>query len=162
MSTTELVIRLAEDARDLAAVFVIRGAVFVAEQEVPIEEEWDDRDPGADQFVALLDGVPVGTVRLVDQGGSGSAPEALAGNGGGRRAGLLGRLAVLPKGRRSGTGAALVRAVEERARERGFSSVELHAQTHALRFYERLGYEAYGEEFLDAGIPHVHMVRRLV
>ncbi|MFE3457240.1 GNAT family N-acetyltransferase [Nocardiopsis aegyptia] len=153
MSTNELVIRLAEDARDLAAVFVIRGAVFVAEQEVPIEEEWDDRDPAADQFLALLDGVPVGTVRLVDQ--------AAVDGGAGGVSGLLGRLAVLPKGRGSGTGAALVRAVEERARERGFSSVELHAQTHALGFYERLGYTAHGEEFLDAGIPHLHMVRRL-
>lgn len=153
MSTNELVIRLAQDARDLAAVFVIRGAVFVAEQEVPIEEEWDDRDPAADQFVALLDGVPVGTVRLVEQGA--------ADGGTGGPSGLLGRLAVLPKGRGSGTGAALVRAVEERARERGFSSVELHAQTHALGFYERLGYTAHGEEFLDAGIPHLHMVRRL-
>ncbi|KOX07254.1 GNAT family N-acetyltransferase [Nocardiopsis sp. NRRL B-16309] len=153
MSTNELVIRLAEDARDLAAVFVIRGAVFVAEQEVPIEEEWDGRDPAADQFVALLDGVPVGTVRLVAQGG--------ADGGTGGESGLLGRLAVLPKGRGSGTGAALVKAVEERARERGFSSVELHAQTHALGFYERLGYTAHGEEFLDAGIPHLHMVRRL-
>ncbi|RKS09822.1 putative GNAT family N-acyltransferase [Nocardiopsis sp. Huas11] len=152
MSTNELQIRLAQDPRDLAAVFVIRGAVFVAEQEVPIEEEWDDRDPAADQFVALLDGVPVGTVRLVEQ-----APA----DGTGQASGLLGRLAVLPKGRGSGTGAALVRAVEERARERGFSSVELHAQTHALGFYERLGYTAHGEEFLDAGIPHLHMVRRL-
>ncbi|WP_304454249.1 GNAT family N-acetyltransferase [Nocardiopsis sp. YSL2] len=153
MRTNELVIRLAQDARDLAAVFVIRGAVFVAEQEVPIEEEWDGRDPAADQFLALLDGVPVGTVRLVDQGAADGGPGGVSG--------LLGRLAVLPKGRGAGTGAALVKAVEERARERGFSSVELHAQTHALGFYERLGYTAHGEEFLDAGIPHLHMVRRL-
>ncbi|MBB6121420.1 GNAT family N-acetyltransferase [Nocardiopsis algeriensis] len=144
MSTTE--IRLARGDRDRAAVFVIRGAVFVAEQQVPVEEEWDARDTEADHFLALTDGVPAGTVRLVDLGGG---------------TGLLGRLAVLPAGRGSGTGAALVRAVEEHARERGMKEVELHAQTHALGFYERLGYTAHGEEFLDAGIPHRHMVREL-
>ncbi|OLT29121.1 GNAT family N-acetyltransferase [Nocardiopsis sp. CNR-923] len=151
MTSTEPLIRLAEDDRDRAAVFVIRGAVFVirgavfvSEQQVPIEEEWDERDVTADHLLALVDDVPVGTVRLVDQGGG---------------VGVLGRLAVLPKGRGAGTGVALVRAVEDRARERGLTTVELHAQTHALGFYERLGYTAHGEEFLDAGIPHLHMAR---
>ncbi|WP_116245181.1 GNAT family N-acetyltransferase [Nocardiopsis sp. FIRDI 009] len=146
MTSTEPLIRLAVDERDRAAVFVIRGAVFVCEQRVPIEEEWDERDATADHLLALVDGVPVGTVRLVDQGGG---------------VGVLGRLAVLPEGRGTGTGAALVRAVEDRARECGLTTVELHAQTHALGFYERLGYTAHGEEFLDAGIPHLHMVRHL-
>ncbi|MCY9782932.1 GNAT family N-acetyltransferase [Nocardiopsis sp. EMB25] len=146
MTSTEPLIRLAVDEPDRAAVFVIRGAVFVSEQQVPIEEEWDERDATADHLLALVDGVPVGTVRLVEEDGG---------------VGLLGRLAVLPKGRGTGTGAALVRAVEDRARERGLTAVELHAQTHALGFYERLGYTAHGEEFLDAGIPHLHMVRHL-
>lgn len=145
MTTTE--IRLVRDERDRAAVFIIRGAVFVAEQQVPVQEEWDERDACADHLLALDGGVPVGTVRLVDLGSG---------------AGLLGRLAVLPKGRGNGTGVALVRAVEERARERGLGAVELHAQTHALGFYARLGYTPHGEEFLDAGIPHLHMVRELV
>ena len=149
MTTTDtcsVVIRLASDERDRAAVFVIRGAVFVAEQDVPIAEEWDPRDIDADHLLALHDGVPVGTVRMVvEQEGTG----------------LLGRLAVLPDARGTGTGVALVRAVEEHAREHGLSAVELHAQTHALGFYERLGYTAHGEEFLDAGIPHRHMVREL-
>lgn len=139
-------IRRAEGARDRAAVFVIRGAVFVAEQQVPIEEEWDDRDSTASFLLALVDGNPVGTVRLVDQGDG---------------SGLLGRMAVLPAGRGKGTGAALVRAAEDLARESGLERVELHAQTHALGFYERLGYSAHGEEFMDAGIPHLHMEHKL-
>ncbi|WP_028647775.1 GNAT family N-acetyltransferase [Nocardiopsis sp. CNT312] len=146
MSSTDLLIRPARDERDRAAVFAIRGAVFVAEQRVPIAEEWDARDAGADHLLALVGGVPAGTARLLDRG---------------EGAGLLGRMAVLPERRGGGIGAALVRAVEERARERGLTSVELHAQTHALGFYERLGYTAHGEEFLDAGIPHRHMVRGL-
>ncbi|MEU3015989.1 GNAT family N-acetyltransferase [Nocardiopsis sp. NPDC007018] len=139
-------IRRALDDRDRAAVFVIRGAVFVAEQRVPIEEEWDDRDSTAAHLLAVVDDVPVGTVRLVDQGDG---------------SGLLGRMAVLPDGRGNGTGAALVRAAEDLARESGLARVELHAQTHALGFYERLGYTAHGEEFMDAGIPHLHMEHQL-
>lgn len=139
-------IRQVLDERDRAAVFVIRGAVFVAEQQVPIEEEWDERDGTAAYLLALVDGVPAGTVRLVDQGDG---------------SGLLGRMAVLPAGRGKGTGAALVRVAEELAREAGLDRVELHAQTHALGFYERLGYTAHGEEFMDAGIPHLHMEHKL-
>lgn len=139
-------IRRVRDERDRAAVFVIRGAVFVAEQRVPIAEEWDERDTTAEFLLAVDEGVPVGTVRLVDQG---------------EGVGLLGRMAVLPEGRGKGTGAALVRAAEEVAREMGLKRVELHAQTHALGFYERLGYVAHGEEFLDAGIPHRHMEHEL-
>ena len=139
-------IRQVLNERDRAAVFVIRGAVFVAEQQVPIEEEWDERDATAAFLLALVDGVPVGTVRLVDQGDG---------------SGLLGRMAVLPAGRGKGTGAALVRAAEELGRESGLDRVELHAQTHARGFYERLGYAAHGEEFMDAGIPHLHMEHKL-
>ena len=54
-----------------------------------------------------------------------------------------------------------MRALEDAAAECGLSAVDLHAQTHALGFYERLGYEAYGEEFPDAGIPHRAMRRAL-
>lgn len=132
--------------RDRAAVFVIRGAVFVAEQRVPIAEEWDERDATAEFLLAKEGDVPVGTVRLVDQG---------------EGVGLLGRMAVLPEGRGKGTGAALVRAAEDLAGEMGLKRVELHAQTHALGFYERLGYVAHGPEFLDAGIPHRQMEHEL-
>ncbi|ASU83440.1 GNAT family N-acetyltransferase [Nocardiopsis gilva YIM 90087] len=141
-----LKIDLAESAKDRAAVFVIRGVVFVAEQQVPIDEEWDDHDLTADHLLARLDEVPVGTGRLVTQG----------------ERGMLGRLAVLSCMRGTGTGVALVRAIEDRARDRGLTGVDLHAQTHALGFYERLGYHAHGAEFLDAGIPHVHMSKDIV
>ncbi|MBV2362516.1 GNAT family N-acetyltransferase [Streptomonospora nanhaiensis] len=140
-----LSIDLAVSAQDRAAVFAIRGAVFIAEQQVPIEEEWDAHDLDADHLLARIDGVPAGTARLVAAG----------------RRGVLGRLAVLPGARGTGAGAALVRAVEEQARKRGVTEIELHAQTHALGFYERLGYAAHGEEFLDAGIWHLHMSKDL-
>ncbi|QBI53912.1 GNAT family N-acetyltransferase [Streptomonospora litoralis] len=140
-----LTIDVAENLADRAAVFAIRGAVFVAEQRVPIAEEWDARDLDAEHLLARTDGVPTGTGRLVVEGVRG----------------LLGRLAVLPEARGTGAGAALVRAIEERARKLGLGEMELHAQTHALGFYERLGYTARGEEFLDAGIAHLDMRKPL-
>lgn len=75
--------------------------------------------------------------------------------------GSLGRLAVTREARGLGIGAALVRAIEDAARDQGLSAVDLHAQTHALGFYECLGYRAYGPEFPDAGIPHRSMRRAL-
>jgi predicted GNAT family N-acyltransferase len=101
------------------------------------------------------DGVPLGTGRLL-------FGEAAAGKtGGDASVGSLGRLAVTREARGLGVGAALVRGVEEAARARGLTAVDLHAQTHALGFYERLGYVAYGPEFPDAGIPHRAMRRVL-
>ncbi|GAA2927527.1 hypothetical protein GCM10010478_30290 [Streptomyces erythrogriseus] len=101
------------------------------------------------------DGTPLGTARLLH------GASAAAKNGGDPSTGSLGRLAVLKRARGLGVGAALVRAVEEAARERGLTGVDLHAQTHALGFYERLGYEAYGPQFPDAGMPHRAMRRAL-
>ena len=92
------------------------------------------------------DGGPLGTGRLLH----GAA--AAAKTGGDARSGSLGRLAVTAAARGLGVGAALVRAIEDAARARGLTAVDLHAQTHALGFYERLGYAAYGPEFPDAGI----------
>jgi predicted GNAT family N-acyltransferase len=75
--------------------------------------------------------------------------------------GHLGRLAVRPETRGTGLGIDLVRAIEARAAERGLRVVALSAQTHALGFYERLGYEAYGPEFPDADMPHRAMRKAL-
>ncbi|WP_444986280.1 GNAT family N-acetyltransferase [Halomonas mongoliensis] len=116
----------------------IRRVVFIEEQRVPLEEEWDGRDPECRHFLALLDGRAVGTARLL--------PDA-----------HIGRVAVLAEARGTGVGAALMRASIETARRLGHPAVELAAQTHALDFYARLGFEAYGPEFLDAGILHRNM-----
>ncbi len=139
-------VALVTDFAELAAVMRIRHEVFVMEQAVPVELERDEWDEGGEHFLALLDGRPAGTVRLVVE----YPGEA-----------HLGRLAVLPPARGSGLGAALVRAVEERGRERCLDSVVLSAQMQALTFYARLGYTAEGEIFDDAGIPHSWMRKRL-
>ncbi|MCZ9348062.1 GNAT family N-acetyltransferase [Streptomyces sp. TRM76130] len=149
-------VRVAEDPADREACFAVRKEVFVAEQGVDEEIEYDAYDAVATHVLAVrADGVPLGTGRLLD----GAA--AAGRTGGDPGVGSLGRLAVTRAARGLGVGAALVRAIEDAARARGFTAVDLHAQTHALGFYERLGYEAYGPEFPDAGMPHRAMRRVL-
>ncbi|GAB2523232.1 GNAT family N-acetyltransferase [Nocardia heshunensis] len=131
--------------QERADVYAVRMTVFVDEQGVPADIEIDELDEIADHFLGRLDGAPAGAGRMVVRDGIG----------------VLGRLAVLKETRGTGLGVALVRAIEERARERGLDAVELHSQTQARGFYEKLGYEAYGEIGMDAGIPHIWMRRTL-
>lgn len=120
----------------------IRRRVFIEEQGVPQDEEWDGRDDACTHFLALIDGTPVGTARLLPDG-------------------HIGRVAVLAAHRGKGLGVALMEAAIAAARRQGFARVELAAQTRALTFYEHLGFLPEGETFMDAGIPHRNMARRL-
>lgn len=134
----------------------MRYDVFVTEQQVPAELELDELDETADHFVAYDDDEAVGAGRLViEPPGFEGADPAMG------QVGHLGRLAVRPQTRGTALGVALVRAIEDRALSCGLRMVVLSAQTHALAFYERLGYTAYGEVFDDAGLPHRWMRRQL-
>ncbi|MFF8968050.1 GNAT family N-acetyltransferase [Streptomyces sp. NPDC014995] len=156
MSTRAYAVRVAEDPADREACFAVRKEVFVGEQGVPEDIEYDAYDAGAVHVLAVrADGVPLGTGRLL------YGEAAAAKTDGDLSVGSLGRLAVSKEARGLGVGAALVRAIEEAARARGLAAVDLHAQTHALGFYEGLGYAAYGPEFPDAGIAHRAMRRVL-
>jgi Predicted acyltransferase len=150
-------VRLARESVEVAAAYAIRSEVFVGEQGVPPDLELDDLDATADHFLAYDDaGLPVGAGRLViEPPGFEGAPESIT------PVGHLGRLAVLGVARGGGLGVALVEAIEGRAVERGLRLVALSAQTHAIGFYERLGYAAHGPEFDDAGLPHRWMTRPL-
>ncbi|MFI9391549.1 GNAT family N-acetyltransferase [Streptomyces bauhiniae] len=154
--STPYTVRVAEDPADREACFAVRKEVFVGEQGVPEDIEYDAYDATALHVLAIgADGIPLGTGRLLHG-------EAAAGKtGGDASVGSLGRLAVNRRARGLGVGAALVRAIEDAARGLGLTAVDLHAQTQALGFYERLGYTAYGPEFQDAGIAHRAMRRPL-
>ncbi|MEW2314753.1 GNAT family N-acetyltransferase [Streptomyces bauhiniae] len=147
-------VRVAEDPADREACFAVRKEVFVGEQGVPQDIEYDAYDATALHVLAIgADGIPLGTGRLLHG-------EAARGKtGGDASVGSLGRLAVTRRARGLGVGAALVRAIEDAARDLGLTAVDLHAQTQALGFYERLGYTVYGPEFQDAGIAHRAMRR---
>ncbi|WP_460862943.1 GNAT family N-acetyltransferase [Nocardiopsis coralliicola] len=138
-------VRAAVGELDRAAGYVVRGAVFVAEQGVPAALEPDAEDPGADHVLARIGGAPAGTGRLVADGDTG----------------ILGRLAVLPAARGAGLGALLVAELEAIAAERGLARVELHSQLHARGFYDRLGYTARGGVYTEAGIEHITMAKEL-
>jgi predicted GNAT family N-acyltransferase len=117
----------------------VREQVFIEEQNVPRELEWDEWDETSDHAVACdAAGNPVGTARLLLDG-------------------RIGRMAVLKERRGGGVGGALLLALLERARERSMRHARLHAQTHAAGFYRRYGFIERGGEFLEAGIPHVEM-----
>ncbi len=121
----------------------IRELVFVREQGVPLELEWDEQDPHCDHALAYAgDGLAVATGRLLPDG-------------------HIGRMAVLKEWRGKGVGALVLRALVEQARQRRHVSVRLNAQAYAAGFYRRFGFEVSGPEFMEAGIPHVPMQRGL-
>ena len=149
-------VRVAEGEADLEQVRAVRREVFVVEQNVPEELEYDEYDATSVHVLAVgADGAALGTGRLI------FGEEALKLTGGVEGRVLLGRLSVLAAARGTGLGVELVRAIEAAGRERGGVEVELHAQVRALGFYERLGYVAEGPVFDDAGIPHRTMTRVL-
>lgn len=124
---------------DMADLRAVRSEVFVLEQAVPEDEEWDDLDAVSQHVIARdAQGKAVGTGRLTPQA-------------------TLGRMAVLRDWRGKGVGEAMLRVLLEMARERHFRQVRIHAQSHALAFYERAGFVAHGEEFEECGILHRHM-----
>lgn len=130
---------------DFPACAAIRRRVFIEEQNVPEELELDDLDATAVHLLASRDGRPVGTARLLIDGETAK----------------IGRVALLPEARGTGAGAALMRAALDELRARGIRTAKLGAQTHAIGFYEKLGFTAYGPEYDDAGIPHRDMSRAL-
>ncbi len=142
----------------------LRQTVFVEEQSVPEELEWDDQD--ADAFHVLAkwhDGTPIGCGRMpLAAAYSLSLPPDLADRiGAATPIGKIGRMAVLPDYRRQGVGAALLSTLVNRAKTLGLPLVMLEAQVGALAFYNRYGFTAYGDIYVDAGIDHRKMVRKL-
>ena len=117
----------------------VRHEVFVVEQKVPLDMEWDEMDDVSLHAVVYgNDGQPIATGRLLPDG-------------------HIGRMAVVKGMRGDGIGGLVLQALMEQARERGDHEVALSAQTHAEAFYERYGFSRRGEEFMEAGIPHIEM-----
>jgi predicted GNAT family N-acyltransferase len=138
-------VRRARDPQEVGAALELRRAVFVEEQGVPLAEDLDGRDAEALHLVAVDDGAVVGTCRLLFD-----EPDV-----------KLGRMAVASAARGAGLGAALLERADTEARLAGAGRIVLAAQLPALPLYERAGYVARGYVFLDAGIEHVWMEKRL-
>lgn len=120
----------------------IRKTVFVQEQRVPAELEMDEYDPQAQHVLAYVDQLPVATGRILSDG-------------------HIGRIAVLKAFRGQGVGASVVRFLMAYARQQAWPRVYLGSQLHAEAFYKALGFQRYGDVFMDAGIEHCWMEAKL-
>jgi len=130
------------------ALSAIRREVFIVEQQVPEELEWDGLDSGCRHILAqdITKGIDnnnaVGTGRLVSDG-------------------QIGRMAILKEYRRQGIGYEILKLLISMAASEGHAKIYLHAQLYAVAFYQQAQFKIIGNEFLDAGIVHVKMTRTL-
>ncbi|MCC2643244.1 MAG: putative Acetyltransferase, family, partial [Nitrospira sp.] len=139
----ELRVELVDWLEKAPTIRTIREAVFIVEQAVPEELEWDGLDPFCAHALAWNDlGDAIGTARMQAKG-------------------TIGRMAVLKDWRNRGVGRALLQRLLDLAAKQGLSRVTLSAQIHAIGFYQRARFHVVGEPFMDAGIPHRLMVRDL-
>ncbi|MGK0501022.1 MAG: putative GNAT family N-acyltransferase [Oceanicoccus sp.] len=135
-------IKTADWQLDHAVLSAIRNAVFVQEQQVPVELEMDEHDADAQHWLAFDGDQAIATVRMLKDG-------------------HIGRMAVLKYYRGNGIGNNILQHLIETVKQQSLFEVYLHSQTHAIGFYQKLGFSAYGDEFMDAGIPHRNMKLQL-
>ena len=128
--------------KDKTALSEIRRKVFIEEQNVPEELEWDEFDNDCIHVLVTDNNKPIACGRLKTDG-------------------HIGRMAVLKVYRKTGIGSAILKELLNLARNLKLTSVYLHAQTTAVAFYEKLGFETCSNEFMDAGIPHKTMFKQL-
>ncbi len=136
-------VRIVDWSSNMRALQEIRKVVFVDEQSVPEELEWDDNDPGFIHALAFnADNNPIATGRLLPTG-------------------KIGRMAVLKVWRGHGVGSAILTMLTDEAIRSGIRQITLDAQVDAIGFYRKHGYETFGKNFMDAGIEHIKMRRTI-
>lgn len=124
----------------------IREEVFVREQEYPIELEFDEADENCWHLVLTDNEKAIATARLLKLSEGVFKP---------------GRIAVLKEYRGKNIGAELLTLIIEKAKEMGAKELHIGAQTYAVGFYEKFGFETTGEEYMDEHIPHINMIAYL-
>jgi len=120
----------------------IRTSVFIEEQHVPTELEWDEFDEQSIHFLALLNNNPIATARLKPDG-------------------QIGRMAIIKNYRNKGIGTELLKTVLLQAKNYDYNMVYVHAQKQAINFYKQFNFIHNGTEFMDAGIKHIAMYKLL-
>jgi len=143
-TTMKYTLKTTDWENDKTALAAIRRKVFIEEQNVPEELEWDEDDISCKHIlVTNQDNTCIATGRI-------------------KPAGHIGRMAVLKQYRHCGIGSAILRELIKIANTQKLQKVFLHAQTSALEFYKKQGFETCSSEFMDAGIPHKTMEKKLI
>ncbi|MEH7456476.1 GNAT family N-acetyltransferase [Bacillus sp. JJ1127] len=137
--------QIVETDQQLRDAFSVRKQVFVEEQHVSTEEEYDQFEEIAKHIVVYDDNIPVGAGRLRTVDGIGKVE----------------RICVLASHRKKGIGKIIMDALEAYAMEESLPKLKLHAQTQAESFYKKLGYQTVSDVFIEADIPHVVMIKEL-
>ncbi|HZW69142.1 MAG TPA: GNAT family N-acetyltransferase [Pseudogracilibacillus sp.] len=143
-----MITKIIKSEEELKTAFAIRNKVFIQEQEVPTEEEYDEFDTldGPCKHVLVYynnEAVGTGRIRWIED------------------IGKLERICVLEPFRSFGLGKAIITALEKIAIEKEVVNVKLHSQTQVEAFYTKLGYHTSSDVFMEASIPHVLMTKRL-
>ncbi|CAG9610670.1 GNAT family N-acetyltransferase [Pseudoneobacillus rhizosphaerae] len=141
-----MILKVVATEEELNDAFSIRKEVFVHEQNVPEELEIDEFEDDSIHFALYQNNRPVGAGRFRELDGFGKVE----------------RICVAQNVRGTGAGKVIMHGIEEHAKGKQISTLKLNAQTSAIPFYEKLGYEIISEEFMDAGIPHKTMKKTLV
>ena len=129
--------------KNLEDIHTIRRKVFIEEQNVTAEDEFDGTDAGAIHLLVRDGNQPIATGRIIIEDG----------------VFYLGRIAVLKERRGQKYGEFVLRLLIRKAYELGGTEQRLHSQTHAIGFYEKFGFTVTSEEYMEAHIPHMNMVR---
>ncbi|QKY68630.1 GNAT family N-acetyltransferase [Lentibacillus sp. CBA3610] len=140
-----MMIKKVETPKEKEEAVGVRTTVFVDEQNVPPDIEIDAFDDQAIHLIGYENDLPIAAsrIRFVDHYGK------------------LERICVLKELRGKSRGSEMIKAMENIIKNAGYSLAKLNAQTHAINFYQRLGYSVVSDEFMDAGIPHVTMNKQL-
>ncbi|MFB5661429.1 GNAT family N-acetyltransferase [Alteribacillus sp. HJP-4] len=138
-------VKKVDSQQQLHDAYKVRYDVFVREQQVPEEEELDQYEETAIHYVMYDDNTPIGAGRFRDADGYAKVE----------------RICVLASHRHTGSGRFIMDEIELEAKRQGYALMKLNAQIQAAGFYEKLGYSVTSDEFLDAGIPHVEMKKKL-
>ena len=142
MSEHGIEIHIADWHTDKDSLTLIRRQVFIEEQNVPEELEWDEFDESSIHVLITLKDQPIACARLKPDG-------------------QIGRMAVLAAHRNKGTGSRMLEFILKKAAETNREDVYLHAQETAISFYEKHGFIAVGDIFYEANIPHREMLRKV-
>lgn len=138
-------VHVVSNEQEMNDAYTVRAEVFIKEQQVPEEEEMDQFESASTHFVIYDDSLPIGAGRFRNVDGYGK----------------IERICVIKPYRKKGAGKKIMDTIEEEAAKQGFTKLKLNAQTHAEVFYKNLGYETISDIFMDAGIPHVTMIKNI-